>query len=283
MPVLAPLRQVRERPQRMVNAVLRTYQPNVDEQVLAPAGEHRIARDRLKLLEHRAVAYDEDILRRLVGALDGKTPYGVVGYQCDIGERERHALESPQRSPYGFPPRGAARVQLGHQIMMIEDQSSATPSLAESCEQEEVRRVARLDDAERTVTGEALYLASDPPHGRDVLADVAEPALFGKASTNRRIWMPSIISYVQRDPPRSLVAGASTVTSHPPRRSETASCQTRRSPGTSAFSTMIRARRGRAGAEPVDVRPTDRRGARVVMATAIYAHGSARLHIPSSS
>ena len=184
-----------------------------------------------------------------------------------------------QRSPLWLRPPGAARIQLGHEIVVIEDQSVPRRRWLSAVSKRKSGGLHAWMTLERTVTGEALT-ARAIRHMAETYSPMWPNRLCSaKQSTNR--WdLDALDNLVRGSRPSSqLGCRASTYTSHPPRRSETASCRTRRSPGTSAFSTMIRARRGRAGAEPVDVRPTDRRGARVVMATAIYAHGSARLHI----
>src|SRR6185295_1459645 len=85
VPVVAHGPQRGERAQRVVDAVLRAHDPQVGDEVGAPAPPGGVGRHRAKARQVGPVAHDEDVLGIHAAALDGDAGVGAVGGQRDVG------------------------------------------------------------------------------------------------------------------------------------------------------------------------------------------------------
>ena len=113
----------------MVDTVLRADGARIADQVRLPPPQRLVRGDPAKVARIGSHTHHEHISRGLASPLDRDPAIGLVRGQDDIGEAERAALGLS-----GEPVEQACRatearlVELGHEIMVVEDQSrAATP------------------------------------------------------------------------------------------------------------------------------------------------------------
>jgi hypothetical protein len=94
-------------------------------------------------------AHDEHLLRRHAPARDRNLAIGIVGGDRDIGEREAPAFEPAEQLPEEIVAAEFRLVELGPDIVLVEDEAHAEKNLPETChEKDEIWRIAGLDHVE---------------------------------------------------------------------------------------------------------------------------------------
>lgn len=181
----APL-QRRQGLDRGLDVVLRSHDPDVREQVLAPVPERRVRRAPSEHVELRRVPHDERVVRMHAAAPRGDPPIRLVRRDRDVGERERKALEG-KCGAIAAPPAAEPRLeQLGNEVVVVEHEPRPAGSEQLEGREEQVGRIAHLDDVEWPPKAETRPEEADPERRLPELADVRERAaargLEGKAA-----------------------------------------------------------------------------------------------------
>ena len=115
-------------------------------------------------------ADDEHALGRLPATLEGGAPIAVVGGDDDVGHPVGQALERDHAAIQQVLAAAEARqVELGHEVVLVEDHPGAAQLQRQRDEEQQVGRVADVDDVE---PAEAASEAPGAPERRRVLAQV---------------------------------------------------------------------------------------------------------------
>ena len=115
------------------------------------------AGDRAEARQVGPVAHDEDVLGIHAAALDGDARVGAVGGQRHVGHAVGEALGAQRRAVAEVLAAPEARaVELGHEVVVVEDEARALAAQAARREQQDVGRVAGVDDVEAALAAESL-------------------------------------------------------------------------------------------------------------------------------
>src|SRR4051812_4306051 len=148
--VTAPeaVHDVRGRVQQVVDAFLAAHDADIADEVFAAPLQLRHARQNLQTLEARAAAHDEHALRRHAAALERDAAIGLVGGDGDVGRTERELLE-PQHQPIEKVAAPELReIQLGIRVVVVEQELLAEDLVEPADQEEEIGRIAVMDDVE---------------------------------------------------------------------------------------------------------------------------------------
>ena len=147
--------------------------PEVRDEVGLAVSQRRVGCGRDEPLEVGCAADDEDVLRTFAAALERDRAIRLVRRDHDVGERERPPLGG-ERQPVEEVSTAveAGLVQLGNEVVVIEDERG--PAALEHAHggQQQIRRVARLHDLERLAPGEAQRESARLPERGSVLAGI---------------------------------------------------------------------------------------------------------------
>ena len=151
----------------------------------------------------------------------------------------RCARRAASRGSRGPRRDRSASVELGHEVVVVEDEARALAAQAACCQQQDVGRVARVDDVEAPVAREPAHQAPQAAQRLCVLARVAE-RVAGRA---QRVAVDlDALEQLVRRVARSAPCAQATTTSQPAAARVRLMFHTRRSAGTGAFSLMMRTR-----------------------------------------
>ena len=244
----------------------------------APAPPRRVGLDRAEAREVGSVAHDEDVLGIHPAALDGDAGVGPVGGQRHVGHPVGHALGAQRRAVAEVLAAPEARaVELGHEVVVVEDEARALAAQAARGQQQDVGRVAGVHDVESPLAREPAHQPAKAPQGLRVLARVAERCC-------RRGAADSGGSRCPRAPRRARCRARRpgrrrSTTSQPAAASVRLMFHTRRSAGTGAFSLIDQ---DAAGAHQAAPRPRRRPG-RCAPGSCTFSHSDRRRAYSTSS
>ena len=136
--------------QGAIDAVLRAHESEIRDQKALPALSFLVRLNRSKSLRIRSIANDKHVLRPLAASFKGNASVRLVRRDDDISSPERQALRGKKRTVKNVTAPITGFVELGSQVVMIEDQARALTLDGPDGRGKEIRRVARMDDVERT-------------------------------------------------------------------------------------------------------------------------------------
>ena len=170
-PVASPPVQVAEGLDRGLDAVLIAHQADEADQVWRRRSQRRIRLDRSDQPGLGAVPHDEDVLG-CPAALDRHLAERLVRGEDDVGEREAEPLGAREHVAESRPTT-LGRIELGAEVVMVEHRGAASPAQCDRRQQQHIRRVARVDDVERTPLGDTPNARVHPQQRLAVLPHVA--------------------------------------------------------------------------------------------------------------
>ena len=148
-PVVAPRAQIGERAERMVDAVLRAHHAEIGEQVrLEPrsAGSGGTCRKRSVSGALRTTKTSSGRLRpRLIAISRYDSFVAITTSASRNASRSRDAASRGTADPVAAEP---GEEELGHEVVVVEDERGAAPARRKRRAEQRVRRVAGVDDVE---------------------------------------------------------------------------------------------------------------------------------------
>ncbi len=163
--------QLREGPQGVVDAVLRAHDAQVAQQMGLAALQLRLRRYRPEPVGVRRAAHHEDVLGPPTAAAQRDVPVALVRGEHDV----RGPVGPPFQRAHGAVEQVLAavepgEVQLGHQVVLVEDEPRAAPLQPQRRQEQQVGRVAGVDDVDRA---DPAGQPGGVPQRRSVLPQVA--------------------------------------------------------------------------------------------------------------
>ena len=128
------------------------------------------------LVELGAAAHDEHLVRVHPSSFDGDAPIRLVRRNGDVGRSERPAFEPANEAIEKVAALKFRLVELGIDVVVIEDELLAEHLERQADKEYEVRRIARVDDVEASRRGNPQGQKELPEQRRDVLERVAQRA-----------------------------------------------------------------------------------------------------------
>jgi len=142
----------------VIDSVLGRHLAEVDEQVLLSTAQRVIWLYGHETVEVWAVAYDKHLVWILAPARERDPPIGLIGRDDHVGEAERDPLRKAGELVHQVPSSSeAGQVELGHQIVMIEDQPCPAPAQRPGGKQQDVGWIGGVHDIEMALGGEAAH------------------------------------------------------------------------------------------------------------------------------
>src|SRR5437879_10720396 len=132
----------------MVDALLLPHHSDVADEIAAAALEPLVGRRQLHALKARSAAHDEHPLGRHAAALDRDAPIGLVRSDRHVGGAESPVLELQHQTMEEITSAELRLVELGVKIMVIEDELLAEQLKKSADEEEQVGRIAGVNDVE---------------------------------------------------------------------------------------------------------------------------------------
>src|SRR5712664_936953 len=132
----------------MVDALLLSHDADVADQVTAAALEPFVGGQDLQAREARSTAHDEHPLGEHAAAPDRDAPVGLVGGDRHVGGAEGPVLKLEHQAIEKITPAELRLVELGAEIVMVENEPLSEQLEKSTNQEEQVRRIARVYDVE---------------------------------------------------------------------------------------------------------------------------------------
>ncbi len=120
--------KLRQRPQGVVDAVLRAHDAQVAQQVRLAALDRLVGGHLAEPVDRGRAAHDEHLVRPLAASGQRDLAVALVGGDDDVGRPVGEPLEPAHRAVEEVLAAVESRqVQLGHQVVLVEDEPRAAP------------------------------------------------------------------------------------------------------------------------------------------------------------
>ncbi len=171
--------ELRQGAQGVVDAVLRPHHAEVAQQMGLAVLELRIGRHRPEPVGLRGAAHHEDVLRPPAAPAHRDVPVALVRGDDDVRRPVGHPFQRAHRPVQQvLAAAEPGEVQLGHQVVLVEDEPRPAPLQPQGGEEQQVGRVAGVDHVHRA------DLPGQPggvPQRRSVLPQIAGGTAGGRA------------------------------------------------------------------------------------------------------
>ena len=138
------------------------------------AGQRRLGVAQPEPLDGRRAADDEGVLDRDPAAAGGHGAVALVGGDDGVRGAVGAPLQQAHRPVHRVALLAEPReVELGHEVVLVEDDPGAAGLRAQRGEEQQVRRVAQVDHVDRRALLDALDQPVRVPEGGAVLLEVA--------------------------------------------------------------------------------------------------------------
>ena len=174
-PVGPSLAQERERPQSVVDTVLRCDDAYIGQQVLTSLLQSQVRAGGLEADRIGGVPNNEHVFRGFPTALDGDSAIGLVRRDDDVGNAEAGPLEYKEGAIDGVPAAAEAReIELWRKVVVVEDEAGAAPLQRPHHREEEIRWVRGVDNVERPLIVQPERKPARVPARRCVFAEISK-------------------------------------------------------------------------------------------------------------